>query len=358
MGDDPAAVGGGLNLRVKHGRVLHQKGAPRLACNWSFATTIIAGQSTFLHGNGRPGELSHESPRLAVTQIEALPEVLPTVEPELGTLVHDELVRNRVDVRTNTLVTAIDRADNGDLTVTTASDGHADHLTADLVLVVVGVRPDTDLAAAAGANLGIKNTIAVDEQMRTNLPDVFAAGDAVHTHHRQLGITWLPLGTTAHKQGRVAGENALGGTARYTGSLGTQVVKIFDLVAARTGLKESEALTADRGWTPVSTTSTPDDHKAYYPGATPINIRITADQKTGTLLGAQLIGHRTAEISKRIDTYATALHHGMTVEALSELDLSYTPPLGSPWDAVQIAAHNWVHEHRLRAQRSELNPNQ
>ncbi|WP_341257432.1 MULTISPECIES: FAD-dependent oxidoreductase [Gordonia] len=295
---------------------------------------------------------------LAVTQIEALPEVLPTVEPELGTLVHDELVRNRVDVRTNTLVTAIDRADNGDLTVTTASDGHTDHLTADLVLVVVGVRPDTDLAAAAGANLGIKNTIAVDEQMRTNLPDVFAAGDAVHTHHRQLGITWLPLGTTAHKQGRVAGENALGGTARYTGSLGTQVVKIFDLVAARTGLKEAEALTADRGWTPVSTTSTPDDHKAYYPGATPINIRITADQKTGTLLGAQLIGHRTAEIAKRIDTYATALHHGMTVEALSELDLSYTPPLGSPWDAVQIAAHNWVHEHRLHAQRSELNPNQ
>lgn len=225
------------------------------------------------------------------------------------------------------------------------------------MLVVVGVRPDTDLAAAAGAQLGIKNTIAVDEQMRTNLSDVFAAGDAVHTHHRQLGITWLPLGTTAHKQGRVAGENALGGTARYTGSLGTQVVKIFDLVAARTGLKETEALAADRGWVPVSTTSTPDDHKAYYPGATPISIRITGDQNTGALLGAQLIGHRTAEISKRVDTYATALHHGMSVDALSELDLSYTPPLGSPWDAVQVAAQNWVREHQLHHQRSVLSLN-
>ena len=116
---------------------------------------------------------------ITVTQIEALPEVLPTVEPELGALVHDELVRNRVDVRTHTLVTAVDRTDTGALTVTTSSDGQSDHLTADLVLVVVGVRPDTTLAAAAGAQLGIKNTIAVDEQMRTNLSDVFAAGDAV-----------------------------------------------------------------------------------------------------------------------------------------------------------------------------------
>ncbi|SKZ13951.1 Putative pyridine nucleotide-disulphide oxidoreductase [Mycobacteroides abscessus subsp. abscessus] len=168
----------------------------------------------------------------------------------------------------------------------------------------------------------------------------------MHTHHRLLGITWLPLGTTAHKQGRVAGENAIGGNARYAGSLGTQVVKIFDLVAARTGLREHEAVAADRGWVPVSTTSTPDDHKAYYPGATPISIRITGDATTGALLGAQLVGHRSAEISKRVDTYATALFHAMAVDALSELDLSYTPPLGSPWDAVQVAAQNWVREHR------------
>lgn len=287
---------------------------------------------------------------IAVTQIEALPEVLPTVDPELGWLVHGELERNGVEVLTNTAVTAINRTDSGALTVTANRNGTPVTRTVDFVLVVVGVRPDTELATDAGAELGIKGAIAVDDTMRTNLPDVFAAGDCVHTHHRLLGLTWLPLGTTAHKQGRVAGENAIGGDARFAGSLGTQVVKIFDLVAARTGLREHEAQAAQRGWAPVSTTAAPDDHKAYYPGATPIHIRITGDQNTGQLLGAQLIGHRSAEVSKRVDTYATALFHNMTVEALSELDLSYTPPLGSPWDATQMAAQAWVREHQLMTQ--------
>jgi NADPH-dependent 2,4-dienoyl-CoA reductase/sulfur reductase-like enzyme len=175
--------------------------------------------------------------------------------------------------------------------------------------------------------------------MRTNLPDVYAAGDCAVTHHRQLGITYLPLGTTAHKQGRVAGENALGGDRRFAGSLGTQVVKVFDLIAARTGLRDHEA--TPLGLTPTTHTSTPDDHKRYYPGATPITIAITGDTPTNQLLGAQLIGHRGAEIAKRVDTYATALFHNMTIDALSDLDLAYTPPLGSPWDAVQAAAQTW-----------------
>ena len=154
-----------------------------------------------------------------------------------------------------------------------------------------------------------------------------------------------PLGTTAYKQGRAAGENAVGGNARYAGSLGTQVVKVFDLVAARTGLREYEAHAANRGWTPATTASTPDDHKAYYPGATPINIRVTGDEPSGLLLGAQLVGHRSAEVAKRVDTYATALFHNMTIDAVNDLDLSYTPPLGSPWDAVQLATQTWVREH-------------
>nr|WP_277611263.1 hypothetical protein [Streptomyces scabichelini] len=127
--------------------------------------------------------------------------------------------------------------------------------------------------------------------------------------------------------------------------MGTQVVKVFDLVAARTGLREHEALAAGRGWTPMTTASAPDDHKAYYPGATPIAARITGDSGSGLLLGAQLVGRRTAEISKRVDTYATALFHGMSVDDVSDLDLSYTPPLGSPWDAVQLATQAWVREH-------------
>lgn len=291
---------------------------------------------------------------IAVTQIEALPEVLPTVDPELGAVVHAELTRNGVEVLTNTTVDAIGRSEAGALTVSATHGGQSLSRTVDFVLVVVGVKPDVELAADAGAELGVKGAIVVDDAMRTTLPDVFAAGDCVHTHHRLLGLTWLPLGTTAHKQGRVAGENALGGAARYAGSLGTQVVKVFDLVAARTGLREHEALAAGRGWTPVSTTATPDDHKAYYPGATPINIRITGDAASGQLLGAQLVGHRSAEVSKRVDTYATALFHTMTVTAMSELDLSYTPPLGSPWDATQMAAQAWVREHRLAAERDRI----
>lgn len=288
---------------------------------------------------------------IAVTQIESLPEVLPTVDAELGHLVRAELETHGVEVLTSTTVTAISRDDSGALSVAADHNGERFTRTVDLVVVVVGVRPDTDLAAEAGAELGHRGAIAVDEQMRTNLPDVYAAGDCVVTHHRLLGTTWLPLGTTPHKQGRVAGENAVGGNAGFAGSLGTQVVKVFDLVAARTGLREHEALAAGRGWQPVSTTSAPDDHKAYYPGATPITIRITGDTASGQLLGAQLVGRRSAEVAKRVDTYATALFHAMTVDDLAHLDLSYTPPLGSPWDATQMAAQAWAREHALAAVR-------
>lgn len=292
---------------------------------------------------------------LEVTQIEALPEVLPTVDPELGAMVHAELTAHGVEVLTATTVSRLVRSTENGITVhaTTGDGGHLTR-TADMILVVVGVRPDTELAASAGAHLGVKGAIAVDEGMRTSLPGVFAAGDCVATHHRLLGTTWLPLGTTAHKQGRVAGENALGGDRRFAGSLGTQVVKVFDVVAARTGLREHEVIAANRGWTPATTAANPDDHKAYYPGATPLAIRITGDTSTGLLLGAQLLGRRGAEISKRVDTYATALFHGMSVDDLSDLDLAYTPPLGSPWDAVQMAAQAWVREHQLPAQQAAL----
>jgi len=221
-----------------------------------------------------------------------------------------------------------------------AADGTTITRTADMVLVVVGVGPDTELAATAGAALGVKNAIAVDRQMRTNLPDVFAAGDCVITHHRLLGETYLPLGTTAHKQGRVAGENALGGHREFAGSLGTQVVKIFDQAAARTGLRDHEATAA--GYDPITVPSQADDHKAYYPGSHRITMRVTGDRATSRLLGLQLFGHKNAEIAKRIDIAATAIFHGMTIDAVSDLDLSYTPPLGSPWEAVQMGTQAWV----------------
>ncbi|MGH9091111.1 MAG: FAD-dependent oxidoreductase [Acidimicrobiales bacterium] len=279
---------------------------------------------------------------LAVTQMEQLPGVLPTVDPELGRLVGAELAAHGVEVLCGTAVTGVARAPVGAggrlLVEGVGPDGSVTRL-ADLVLVVVGVRPDTGLAAEAGVALGAKGAIEVDRRMRTNLPDVLAAGDCVTTHHRLLGTTYLPLGTTAHKQGRVAGENALGGDRAFAGSLGTQVVKVFDLVAARTGLRDHEATGA--GFHPLTVPHEADDHKAYYPGSHRIAMRYTGDRQTGRLLGVQLVGHRLAEVAKRIDIPATAVFHGMTVDAVSDLDLSYTPPLGSPWDAVQAGAQAW-----------------
>ena len=280
---------------------------------------------------------------IAVTQLQRGPEVLSTLDPELGALVHRELDDHGVDVKVNTIVKHIGKTATG-LTVSGFEDGAPFVRTAELVLLVVGVRPNTDLLERAGARLGAGGAIAVDSRMRTGLPHVYSAGDGVTTHHRLLGETYLPLGTTAHKQGRVAGENALGGDAAFAGSVGTQVVKVFDLVASRTGLRDHEA--AAGGFAPFSTTAVADDHKAYYPGAQPISIRVTGDTRDGLLLGAQLVGRLGTETAKRVDTFATALFAGLTVAGVSDLDLSYTPPLGSPWDAVQVATQAWSRAHR------------
>jgi hypothetical protein len=142
----------------------------------------------------------------------------------------------------------------------------------------------------------------------------------------------------------VAGEPAVGGTAEFAGSLGTQVVKVFELAVARTGLRDADASAA--GLDPVTVGSVEYDHKAYYPGAHQLHLCITGDRTSGRLLGAQLLGDHRAQVAKRIDIPATDLFHHMTVDGLSELDLSYTPPFGSPWDAVQMVAQAWTrHTH-------------
>jgi NADPH-dependent 2,4-dienoyl-CoA reductase/sulfur reductase-like enzyme len=196
---------------------------------------------------------------------------------------------------------------------------------------------------AAGVETGVRGALQVDRQMRTNLPDVLAAGDCVETWHRLLDRpAYLPLGTTAHKQGRIAGETAVGGDREFAGSLGTQVVKVFELAVARTGLRDPEA--AQAGFDPLTVGSVQYDHKAYYPGAHELHLRLTGDRQTGRLLGAQLVGHHRGEVAKRIDIPAGALFHTMTVDGLNDLDLSYTPPFGSPWDAVQLAAQDWIRQ--------------
>jgi NADPH-dependent 2,4-dienoyl-CoA reductase/sulfur reductase-like enzyme len=255
---------------------------------------------------------------LAVTLVEQAPAVMPTVDLELARLLGEELRRHGVHVVNDVTVKAIHH-DGGGLVVAGEPDFAA---TADLVLVVVGVRPDTDLAVAVGVETGVWGAIRVDRRMHTNLPDVLAAGDCVETWHRLLEApAYLPLGTTAHKQGRVAAETAVGGDREFAGSLGTQVVKVFELAVARTGLRDPDAREA--GFDAVTVGSVQDDHKAYYPGAHQLHLRITGDRPTGQLLGAQLVGNHRAEVAKRIDIPAGALFHHMTVDGLNDLDLSY-----------------------------------
>lgn len=279
---------------------------------------------------------------LQVTVIEMASSVMTTVDPDLGEIVGVELQRNGVRVLAGQAITSI--VQDGDAL---RIEGPNDFThSAEMILVAVGARPETEIAQTAGVQLGFKGALKVNRRMETNIPDIFAAGDCVETWHRiTQSNAYLPLGTTAHKQGRVAGENAVGDGREFEGSLGTQSVRLFDYVVARTGFHDRDAINA--GFDPLSVNSVVWDHKVYYPGAKEMTIRVTGDRATSRLLGAQIIGHYGTEVSKRIDIFATAIHHGMTIEQMSDLDLSYTPPLSSPWGPVQMAAQLWTT--RLRA---------
>jgi NADPH-dependent 2,4-dienoyl-CoA reductase/sulfur reductase-like enzyme len=278
---------------------------------------------------------------LTVTVVEHGASVLKTVDESLGRFVSAELRSHGVEVITNVAIERIAQAGR-QLHVMGLQEFST---TTDLVLMAVGVQPQTELAQSAGVALGVGQAIRVSRAMETNVADIYAAGDCVETWHRLLRQpTYLPLGTTAHKQGRIAGENAVGGHREFAGTLGTQVVKVFDLVVARTGLRDFEA--RDAGFYPLTVESTVWDHKVYYPGAQQIRIRVTGDRKTGRLLGVQMVGHYHGETAKRIDIFATALFHGMRVDELNDLDLSYTPPVSSPWDPVQMSAQAWMKAQR------------
>lgn len=257
-------------------------------------------------------------------------EILSTMSTDMGQLLHDTLRENGVAVVTDDTISEI--TPDGLVIGQQVSPF-------DLVLVVTGVTPNSSLLAEAGAELAENGAVIVNDFMQTNLEAVYAAGDLTITKHRLLGTTYLPLGTTAHKQGRIAGAHAVGFVTPFQGIVGSQVLKAFDKVAVRTGLLPDEATQA--GFTPLSVTSVVDDHKAYIPGATKITIQITGDQQTGQLLGAQLIGQFGLEIAKRSDVLASAIFNKMTVRAVSDLDLSYSPPIAAPWDAIQQATQAW-----------------
>ena len=299
-------------------------------------------KSVLIVGSGYIGlemadALTHRG--LEVTLVGRPKAVLPTVDAGFGQLVEEELKRQGVKVFSGVTVERIETTDNGANLAVSGSKGFQGQ--AELVLVATGVRPNTGLVQNTGIKTGINGAICVDRKMRTNLPDIYPAGDCVETYHHLLErYIYLPLGTTSHKQGRVVGENVVGGQRLFQGTLGTQVVKVFNLVIARTGLTHDEALEA--GYDPITTESKHWDHKKYYPNPKELLIRLTGDRKTGKLLGAQILGQWHSVISKRVDIFATALYHGMTIEELNDLDLSYTPPLSSPWDPVQMSAQAWA----------------
>lgn len=276
---------------------------------------------------------------LSVTMLARSGRVLKTVDPEMGEIIRKELARYGVRVIDRLTLKTIEKR-RKTLVIRNAEEIPVE---GEMVLAATGARPETTLAGMAGISTGLHGAIRVNRTMETNVKDVYAAGDCVETWHRLLKkYTYLPLGTTAHKQGWEAGENAAGGKTEFAGSLGTQVVKIFDIVVARTGVREGEAREA--GFDPLTIDLETWDHKVYYSGATPLRIRMTGDRKTHRLLGAQMIGHYRAEVSKRIDIVAIAIFNDMPVESLSQLDLSYTPPLNSPWDPVQMASQTWIKE--------------
>lgn len=206
----------------------------------------------------------------------------------------------------------------------------------DVALLGIGARPVVALAEAAGVALGATGAIATDNHMRTNLPGVYAAGDCAETFNLVTGRpAYIPLGSTANKQGRVAGTNAAGGEATFGGVVGTLVARAFDLAVASTGLTAAQAQAL--GYAVRAPMIKAKDASHYFPGAADIHVKLVVEDETGRLLGGQIVGRHGA--IKRIDVLAAALHHRLTVSDLQRLDLSYAPPFAPVWDPILVAAN-------------------
>lgn len=268
---------------------------------------------------------------VSLTLIERLPQVIPTLDPELAGHVQAELARQGVDVRLEQALEGL----AGDERVREALVG-GQRLAADMVILAAGVRPSVELARAAGVALGPTGAIAVDSRQRTSVPHIWAAGDVAEAHHRVTGRpAWVPLGTTANKQGKVAGENLGGGDAQFGGIVGTAVVKVFELEAASTGLSEGRARA--EGFAAQAVSATANSRAHYMPDHQAIHVKLVYEEGTRRLLGGQLVGREG--VAKRIDTIAAALHGRWTIDELAELDLSYAPPFSPVWDPILVAAN-------------------
>jgi NADPH-dependent 2,4-dienoyl-CoA reductase/sulfur reductase-like enzyme len=268
---------------------------------------------------------------LSVTLVCDAPQPMSTLDPDMGALIADALTTVGVDVHT---ATRVDEFEVEGSHVRAVRAGN-ERFPADLVILGIGVRPSSQLAADAGIAVGTTHGIVVDDRQRTSVDGIFAAGDCVETFHRvSRRPVAIALGTHANKQGRVAGINVAGGDASFPGVVGTAVSKICRYEVARTGLNEHEAREA--GFDAVAVTIDGETRAHYYPGSTPIHVKLVAERGSGRVLGAQIVGQEGA--AKRVDVLAAAIWTEMPAEELASLDLAYAPPFAPVWDPVLVAA--------------------
>ena len=268
----------------------------------------------------------------ATTLLQRGSQVLPPLDGDMAAEVHAYLRGCGLDLRLNARVTGFLPGADG-LSVTLEG---GESIPADLVLLGIGVTPDSALAREAGLALGVKGTIAVDEHMRTSCPDIYAVGDAVEVRHFVSGVkSHIALAGPANKQGRIAADHICGIPSTFTGSQGTSVIKLFAMTAASTGLNEKLAKAAGVDYGKAVTYSA--SHATYYPGASNMTVKTLYDPATGRILGAQIVGFDG--VDKRMDVLAAAIRAGLTADGLTELDLAYAPPYGSAKDPVNMAGY-------------------
>ncbi|MGY1829525.1 FAD-dependent oxidoreductase [Geodermatophilus sp. SYSU D01180] len=270
---------------------------------------------------------------LEVTVVDKSATPVGTFDPDVGRFIADGVRSEGVDLVLCDGVAGIDVGRDGRARAVVTESGR--ELPADLVVLGLGVRPNVRLAQESGIPLGTSGGVAVDQRMRTQVSGVWAAGDCVESVHRlSRQRVVVALGTHANKQGRVAGINIGGGYATFPGVIGTAITKICTVEAARTGLSEREA--EDAGYAFVTAAVDSTTKAGYFPGASPIRVKMIAERRSGRLLGAQVVGEEGA--AKRIDALAICIWNEMTVDEVLSLDLSYAPPFAPVWDPVLIAA--------------------
>ncbi len=267
---------------------------------------------------------------VSVTVVEMLDQVMAPLDPEMASLVHFHLREKGVALELANGVSGFSRK-NGRIIVSTTQGRD---LPCDMVLLSVGVRPENRLAREAGLSIGDRGAIVVDDALRTSDPDIFAVGDAVEVRDFVTGLPAMTaLAGPANKQGRIAADNALGRRSVFRGTLGTMVVKVFDLTVAATG-PSAKVLHAG-GFPHLVSYTHSGSHAGYYPGATMMAVKLIFSPGSGRVLGAQIVGQKG--VDKRIDVLATAIRGGMTVYDLEELELAYAPPYSSAKDPVNMA---------------------